>query len=490
MPVLAPNNGAQWAAILATLLSSVLLQTAAFPAASPVASVSPDTLAVREKAEDVGYGLAMLSENGKLNTPVKDSTYQFLPNSGEGVDVYIMDSGINQIDGLKGVTIINEFKCSDDASFEDTLNHGTPIAALITSGKYGSAKKANLYSYKIETDDIPDIPCTLRALGQIVDNVKDRKTKDGYKGSVINISSVIPASDKLESLIGSAIAQGISIVSTPGNKNDMSSRIFPCAYDDVICVGAVDDNYARWVNDKKNIGSGFGSKITVWAPGLELPSYANNGKGGLFTGTSYSAPLVAGVVATYYGWEGTAMNAGKAIERLIANAEDGLLSGIKAKSPNKLANNGYQKAGSNDDKPYLDAPPMGQNPQPAAPSTTAQTTAATTHTTATKTTATATMATATPSESCKVSYDFLFDNFNIWGEDWNVTKLGIDGAGLNKHISACDDLTDWHFHVKSSPGAPISFHARGHLPIGSKHCVSGSLENAGGPAGSCSGPSI
>lgn len=113
-------------------------------------------------------------------------------------------------------------------------------------------------------------------------------------------------------------------------------------------------NYDRWEQSSK-IGSGFGEKVTLWAPGQEVSSYNNDGDVGQFTGTSYAAPLVAGIIATYYGFEGPIDDLDTVRERLDANVESGILSGLKSKSPNKLANNGYQKAGEDDSKPYIDA---------------------------------------------------------------------------------------------------------------------------------------
>ena len=209
--------------------------------------------------------------------------------------------------------------------------------------------------------------------------------------------------------------------------------MFPCAYDDVICVGAVDKDYERW--EGPNVGSGFGSKVTIWAPGADVSTYNNNGDVIKLPGTSFAAPLVAGIIATYYGWEGTSMNPAKVLDRLNANAENGLLSGIKSKSPNKLANNGYLKAGGSDDKPYIDAPakpPSGGEVTQKSPSkTTAQP-------------STATTSTPKPEESCHTQYDFLFDEFNIWGVDWNIPKLGKDGSGLKSFLGHCSAITDWY----------------------------------------------
>lgn len=46
-------------------------------------------------AKDAPYGLQMISANHKLLTPVKNyGTYDHIANAGEGVNVYVLDSGI------------------------------------------------------------------------------------------------------------------------------------------------------------------------------------------------------------------------------------------------------------------------------------------------------------------------------------------------------------------------------------------------------------
>ena len=229
------------------------------------------------------------------------------------------------------------------------------MGLMVASPKYGTAKKANLYSYKVDIKNEANEDCILKALQQINGKVKERKTKSGYKGSVVNLSSNLPASDNLETRIELLVQQNVAVVTNPGNDNDDSKTVFPCAYEGVICVGGVDKNYDRW-EESSSQGSGFGAKVTLWAPGVDVTSYNNKGVVDQFTGVSFATPLVAGIVATYYDVKGPTEPA-LVVKRLNDNAEMGILSRLKSKNPNVLANNGYQKAGENDYKPYIGAPP-------------------------------------------------------------------------------------------------------------------------------------
>jgi hypothetical protein len=76
-------------------------------------------------------------------------------------------------------------------------------------------------------------------------------------------------------MLKNAFAAGIVLVAAAGNDNELldhTNNRWPCAFSTVTCVGATDNNYARWVDPPsgtppKVIGSNFGSSINMWAPG-------------------------------------------------------------------------------------------------------------------------------------------------------------------------------------------------------------------------------
>ena len=91
-------------------------------------------------------------------------------------------------------------------------------------------------------------------------------------------------------------------------------------------------------------------------------------------------------------------------------------------------------------------------------------------------------------DSCDVSYKFLFDRFEIRGQDWEATTLKEDGSRLLKELQRCGPVNDWSFEltpddVKHQP------YATAPLPIGSKACVGHAGLSAGGPpVANCRGP--
>jgi subtilisin family serine protease len=79
-------------------------------------------------------------------------------------------------------------------------------------------------------------------------------------------------------------------VASAGN-NDTSSPQYPAAYPGVISVAATD------LLDRKATFSNYGNSIFVDAPGTHIMSAVPGGGYGMASGTSFSAPMVAGMAA-------------------------------------------------------------------------------------------------------------------------------------------------------------------------------------------------
>ena len=103
---------------------------------------------------------------------------------------------------------------------------------------------------------------------------------------------------------------GKVLVAAAGNYNN-SIPIYPCAYEHVICVSAINENLKPW-NEYNTLGTNFGPFVDLTAPGANITSVQshyvlNFGEliytgGGYRTGsgTSYSVPFVSGVLVLMY----------------------------------------------------------------------------------------------------------------------------------------------------------------------------------------------
>ena len=86
------------------------------------------------------------------------------------------------------------------------------------------------------------------------------------------------------------------IISAAGNDgNTLNNVYYPCAYENVLCVAATNQNNTKWLK------SCYGFHIDVCAPGEAIYTTYPNNSFGLSWGTSFAAPIVAGQAALIYG---------------------------------------------------------------------------------------------------------------------------------------------------------------------------------------------
>src|SRR5262249_37158596 len=94
----------------------------------------------------------------------------------------------------------------------------------------------------------------------------------------------------LKNAIKDAVKSGVIVVASAGNDNTSVPQ-YPAAYPDVVSVAATD------LNDVKAPFSNYGATISVSAPGTHIISAYPGGYYAELSGTSFSAPLVAGEAA-------------------------------------------------------------------------------------------------------------------------------------------------------------------------------------------------
>lgn len=184
--------------------------------------------------------------------------------------------------------------------------HGTAVASLMVGeGRsfHGAAPGATLYAADVFCD---------QPTGGAVDAVADAL---GWLAQervpVINISLVGPANRLLERVIAAMQARGHVIVAAVGNDGPAAPPLYPAAYPGVVGVTAVDAR--RRVLPE----AAQGPQVTFAAPGADMAAADGAGGFSLARGTSFAAPLVAGLLARHVGPLAPG-NAGLAVEALAA----------------------------------------------------------------------------------------------------------------------------------------------------------------------------
>ena len=129
---------------------------------------------------------------------------------------------------------------------------------------------------------------------------------------VINVSGgVATPSEPLEKAVLFAREQGSLVIASSGSVP--GEPFYPCAYESVLCIGAVDDQGAPLPD------GGTGAWVDLAAPGQAVPCTEAGGGYGASTGTSPAAALVSGAAAAVWSLD-PAQSAEEVRTRLLAGA--------------------------------------------------------------------------------------------------------------------------------------------------------------------------
>lgn len=292
------------------------------------------------------WGLARISHRDSL-TFSDFNKYLYAADAGEGVDVYVIDTGtyIDHVD-FEGRAHWGKTIPEGDED-EDGNGHGTHCSGTIAGKKYGVAKKANVYAVKVlRSNGSGSMQDVVKGVEWAADahTQKVKKGKKGFKGSAANMSLGGGKSPALDRAVNGAVAAGIHFAVAAGNDNADSCNYSPAAAENAITVGAsaLDDSRAYFSN--------YGKCNDIFAPGLSIIStwigskYAVN----TISGTSMASPHIAGLLAYYLSLQPSADSAyavaditpKKMKENILSIATVGALTDVPADTKNILAWNG------------------------------------------------------------------------------------------------------------------------------------------------------
>ena len=210
--------------------------------------------------------------------------------TGKGVVVAIVDSGLsaNTMD-IDQSRILPGKNCVGGAGVDDTLGHGTFVAGVIGATKdngvgiAGIAPGVTIVPIKCYATDQTDFAAQAAGIYAAVDE---------YHCDILNISAgdpeIVP---EVEAAIRHALDEDVIVVAAAGNSGD-KQLLYPASYDGVISVSNVGRDLMLSATSNKN------DHVWVTAPGREIVSLGRlplTVK--MSSGTSFSAPAVAGVAA-------------------------------------------------------------------------------------------------------------------------------------------------------------------------------------------------
>ncbi|KAG1898950.1 peptidase S8/S53 domain-containing protein [Suillus fuscotomentosus] len=249
------------------------------------------------------WGLARISHRNKLGFSTF-TKYLYDSEGGDGVDVYVVDTGINVAHSeFEGRASWGKTIPTNDVD-EDGNGHGTHCAGTIASRKYGVAKKANVIAVKVlgsngsgtMSDVVAGVAWAAQSAAKKFAAARAEFAATGktkHKGSVANMSLGGGKSPSLDLAVNRAVDAGLHFAVAAGNDNKDACKYSPAAAENAVTVGA------STLGDERAYFSNHGECVDIFAPGLNILSTYIGSRDAIATlsGTSMASPHTAGLLA-------------------------------------------------------------------------------------------------------------------------------------------------------------------------------------------------
>jgi subtilisin family serine protease len=238
----------------------------------------PDHLVYTQGIDRYSYALDRINQK-KL--PL-DKTYYNQTTRGKGVNVYVIDTGIN-------TNCFYDFTCGynfihNNTNCTTTAIHATHVGSLIKSKQFGIAHDSTVINLKVLGDDgsgyTHDV---IRALDYILEN--------NITCSVVNLSLGGSYSRILNIKVNEVVNAGNKVIVAAGNYARDACNFSPSSAKGAITVGAIDQY------DRKAQFSNTGKCVNIYSPGKDIIGASGYSQSRHLSGTSMSAPFIAGIQA-------------------------------------------------------------------------------------------------------------------------------------------------------------------------------------------------
>jgi len=302
---------------------------------SPRNSPMGDGFSSLKTQTNATWGLARITQADKLqeqNPDALDFEYSYDKYGGEGVDIYVIDSGV-YLDHVEfggravwGATFIPDTKDTDLAG------HGTHVAATIAGNRFGVAKAARIIAVKVL--DHKGKP-TKRPLLSALKWVK-RQVDKSDRPSVVHVSIHGKPSDAVDRAAAALVAKGVHVITSAGIHGIDAKETSPARVPGVLTVGVIN------INDAKTNFSNYGSVVDIFAPGENIISAGifdgpdgTAMKSGCSIGTAYVTGTIAYLISKFGNMSPAAMK-----KLLQSMAIKDALTGIPSGTVNLLVQRG------------------------------------------------------------------------------------------------------------------------------------------------------
>ncbi|MEM9774207.1 MAG: S8 family peptidase [Chloroflexota bacterium] len=239
------------------------------------------------------WGLDRIDQRGLP----QDNNYRY-DFDGTGVDIYILDTGVNSSHVEFGGRVIGGYNAllgGIPTDYEDCDGHGTHVAGTAAGSTYGVAKNANIFAVRV-------LDCSgSGSTSEVIAGI-EWVTSNASGPSVANMSLGGGASPALDAAVESSINAGITYALSSGNSNFDACFQSPARVETAITVNSSDSS------DNRSSFSNYGTCTDIFAPGSNITSawYDSDTSLETISGTSMASPHVAGVSALYLEFDNDA----------------------------------------------------------------------------------------------------------------------------------------------------------------------------------------
>jgi subtilisin family serine protease len=199
----------------------------------------------------------------------------------------LIDSGVDVRHPVLRRAAVRTHGCADGSH---PAAHGTAVASLMVgeADAFRSAlPRATLYA--------GDAYCDEPTGGSVEAIARELAWMAQMHVAVVNISLVGPPNQVLQRLVARAVGQGMLLVAAVGNDGPAAPPLYPASWPGVVGVGAVDGRLRLLPEGAR------GPQVMFVAPGADMAAAAAGTHAFVpVRGTSFAAPLVAGLLARGY----------------------------------------------------------------------------------------------------------------------------------------------------------------------------------------------
>lgn len=208
------------------------------------------------------------------------------------VKAYVIDSGVRSTHvELAGKVLPGWDFVENDAVSQDCYGHGTHVAGTIAGTTVGVAGDTPVKIVPLRVFDCAGVGSQATVAGAL-----DWVLANGTKPGVVNMSLSFGAVDPyIDAKVQALIDAGFIVTVSAGNTNSDACNNTPSHIPGVLTVAN------STITDFRSTTSSWGPCVDLFAPGSNITSscFTSDTATCLKTGTSMSAPMVAGAAALY-----------------------------------------------------------------------------------------------------------------------------------------------------------------------------------------------